>query len=158
MQTRDMNEQPVTPMTYLREMVAMSWRHGWELMAAVACVAAVVIIALVTLSLGPANVLFVLLSAAAAAVLFEAAMAAWRLHRRQRIALVTTRSLLDLSAAGREELERHLRARYRRREARIEERNVARLERLTGELDLLQTEVIGRSHRRIAATAEGARP
>jgi hypothetical protein len=145
-----MNEQVVTPMTYLGEMVAMSWRHGRELTVAVACVAAVVITALVTLSPGPANVLFVLLAATVAAVLFESAAAAWRLHRRQRIALATTRSLLDLNAAGREELDQHLRARYRRREARIQERNAVRLERLAGEIDALQTEVLGRSHRRVA--------
>jgi hypothetical protein len=144
-----MNETTITPLTYLGEMAAMSWKHGWELAAAMACGAAAVTAALVTLSHGPANVLFVLLSAAAV-LLFEAAAAAWRLHRRQSVALATTRSLLDLNAADREELERHLRTRYRRREARIEERNAARLERLAGEIDALQTEVLGRSHRRVA--------
>lgn len=142
-----MNERPVTPMTYLGEMAAMSWRHGWELTAAMACAAAAVIAALVILSPAIANVLFVLLFAAVAIVLFEAAVAAWRLHRRQRIALATTRSLLDLNAAGRAELERHLHRRYRRREARIEERNAARMERLAGEIDALQTKVLGHSHR-----------
>ncbi|HEY6140610.1 MAG TPA: hypothetical protein VI670_22880 [Thermoanaerobaculia bacterium] len=143
-----MNEQSITPMTYLREMVAMSWTHGWELAAAIAGAAAAVIAALVVRSHGPANALFVLLSAMV--LLLEAAAAAWRLHRRQGVALTITRSLLDLNAADRVELERHLRTRYRRREARIEERNAARLERLAGEIDALQTEVLGRSHRRVA--------
>src|ERR1051325_1954679 len=107
-----------------------------------------VIAALAVRSHGPANVLFVLLSARV--LLLEAAAAAWRLHRRQGVALTITRSLLDLNAADRVELERHLRTRYRRREARIEERNAARLERLAGEIDALQTEVLGRSHRRVA--------
>ena len=152
-----MNE-PVTPMTYLGEMAVMSCRHGRELTATMACALAVVIIALVTIPPSSARVLFVL-SVAVAVLLFEAAVAAWRLHRRQRIALATTRSLLELNAAAREELERHLRTRYRRREARIEERNAVRLERLAGEIDALQTEVVlGRSHRRVApVTAEGAR-
>jgi len=145
-----MNEPQVTPMTYLGEMVAMSWRHGRELTVAVACVAAVAATALVTFSPRPAHVLFVLLSAAAAVLLFEAPAAAWRLHRRQRVSLATTRSLLDLNAADRAELDRHLRARYRRCEARIQERNAVRLERLAGEIDALQAEVLGRSHRRVA--------
>jgi hypothetical protein len=144
-----MNELRVTPMTYLGEMVAMSCRHGRELTATMACALAVVIITFVAIPPSPARVLFVL-SVAAAVLLFEAAAAAWRLHRRQRIALATTRSLLDLNATDRAELERHLRTRYRRREARIQERNEARLVRLAGEIDALQTEVLGRSPRRVA--------
>jgi hypothetical protein len=143
-----MNEPTITPMTYLREMVAMSGKHSWELAAAIACAAAAVIAALAVRSHGPANVLFVLLSAVI--MLFEAAAAAWRLHHRQGVALTITRSLLDLNAADRVELERHLRTRYRRREARIEQRNAARLERLAGEIDVLQAQVLGRSHRRMA--------
>ena len=143
-----MNERTITPMTYLHEMAAMSWKHSWELTAATACAAAAVTAALVMRSHGPAIVLFVLLSAAV--LLFEAAAAAWRLHRRQGVALATTRSLLGLNAADRTDLERHLRTRYRRREARIEERNAARLERLAREIDALQAEVLGRSHRRVA--------
>ena len=142
-----MIEQPVTPMTYLAEMAAMSWRHGQELGAAAACATALVAIAFVTF---PAHALFVLAPAIVAVLLFEAAAAAWRLHRVQRIVLATTRSLLDLSAVDRVDLERHLETRYRRREARIHERNAVRLERLAGEIDALQTEVAGCAHRRVA--------
>jgi biopolymer transport protein ExbB/TolQ len=142
-----MNERPETPMTYLGEMVAMSWRHGGELAGAAACAVTLAVVALVALS---AHALYVLPSAIAAVVLFEASAAAWRLHRRQRIALATTRALLDLNGADRAELEHHLRARYRRREARIQERNADRLERLTDAMDALKAEVAGRTHRRIA--------
>lgn len=145
-----MIEQPVTPMNYFGELAAMSWRHGGELAAAIACAIALVVVAFVTLSPRPGPALFVLPSAIAAVLLFEAATAAWRLHRRQRIALATTRSLLDLNAAERTELEWHLRSRYRRREARIHERNTARLERLAGEIDALQTEILEGSHRKMA--------
>jgi hypothetical protein len=145
-----MTEQPLTPMTYLGEMVAMSWKHGRELTAAVTCAIALPTALLFALSPRPAHTLFVLASAIAALLLFEATTAAWRLHRRQRIALVTTRSLLDLNGTDRAELERHLRSRYRRREARIQERNAVRVERLSGEIAALQTEVLGRSHRPIS--------
>ena len=107
-----MNEQPVTPMTYLGEMAAMSCRHGRELTATMAFALAAVLITLVTIPPSPARVLFIL-SVAVAVLLFEAAAAAWRLHRRQRIALATTRSLLDLNGDSRAELEGHLRTRYR---------------------------------------------
>jgi hypothetical protein len=145
-----MTERPVTPVTYLGEMVAMSWTHGRELTAAVTCAIALPAALLFALSPRPAHALFLLASAIAALLLFEAATAAWRLHRRQRIALATTRSLLDLNATGRAEAERHLHSRYRRREARIHERNAARVERLSGEIDALQTEILGRSHRRVS--------
>ena len=62
-----------------------------------------------------------------------AAAAAWRLYRRQRSALATTRSLLDLNAGDRTDLERRLRTRYLRREARIEQGHTAHLERLNRE-------------------------
>jgi len=142
-----MIERPETPMTYLGEMAAMSWRHGRELAAAAACAVTLAVVAFITLS---AHALFVLPSAIAAILLFGASAAAWRLHRRQQIALATTRTLLDLNAADRAELEHHLRARYRRREARIQERNADRLERLTDVIDALKIEAVGRAHRRIA--------
>jgi|ERR1043166_8382238 hypothetical protein len=140
-----MIERPETPLTYLGEMVAMSWRHGHELAGAAACAAALAVVALVTLS---AHALLVMPSAIAAVLLFEASAAAWRLHRRQRIALATTRALLDLNAADRAELAHHLRARYRRREARIQERNADRLERLADVIVALKAEVVARTHRR----------
>ena len=120
-------EEPVTPMSYLGELAAMACRHGRELTAAMVCALAVVAIILVTISPSLTRALFVV-SVAATILLFEAAATAWRLHRRQRISLASTRSLLDLNAADRAELERHLRSRYRRREARIHERNAVRLE------------------------------
>jgi len=120
-----MIERPETPMTYLGEMAAMSWRHGRELAAAAACAVTLAVVAFVTLS---AHALFVLPSAIAAILLFGASAAAWRLHRRQRIALATTRTLLDLNAADRAELEHHLRAR----------------------IDALKIEAVERTHRRIA--------
>jgi hypothetical protein len=145
-----MTERPVTPMTYLGEMVAMSWTHGRELTAAVACAIALPAVLLFMLSPRPAYALFVLASAIAALLFFEAATAAWRLHRRQRVALATTRSLLDLNGTERAEFERHLRSRYHRRETRIQERNSVRVERLASEIDALQTEILGRSHRRVS--------
>jgi len=134
-------------MHYLGEIVAMSWRHGSELAAAAACGLVLAVAAFVMPS---ARVLFVLPPALAVVIVFAGGMAAWRLHRRQHIALATTRSLLRLNATERAELEGHLRSRYQRREARIHERNEARLERLGDEMDALRTEVVERSHRRTA--------
>ena len=135
-----MSELPVTPMTYLSEMAATSWQHGRELVAALACA-----IALVAASIAlSAYTLVVLPFAIVAVFLFEAVTAAWRLHRRQHIALATMRSLLDLNAADRLEIEWQSRARHRRREARIHERNDVRIERLAGEIDALQTEAVAR--------------
>lgn len=137
------DERPVTPLTYLGEMVSTSWRHGGELAVTVACVVLLGLTSLVVRSmvhlkaLSGSDVLIVLLPLVAAALMFVAAMAGWRLYRRQRIALATTRSLLDLNAGDRSDLERHLHWRYRRREARIEERNAARVERLTDEIAAL---------------------
>jgi hypothetical protein len=143
-----MIERPVTPMTYAREMAAMSWRHSSELAAAVACGSAFAVAAFIMLS---ARLLVVLLPPAlAAVVIVVAAMAAWRLHHRQRTALATTRTLLGLNIASHAELECHLRARYQRREARIHERNEVRMERLAGEMDALRTAVLDRSYRRVA--------
>ncbi len=141
-----MMEQPVTPMNYVREMAAMSWRHGSELAAAGAC-AIVLVVAAFALS---GRALLVLPSAMAVVIAFAGGMAAWRLHRRQHIALATVRSLLDLNAADRAELESLLRNGYRRREARIHARNEVRLERLGDEMTVLRTELLERSHRRIA--------
>ena len=125
---------PVTPLTYLAELAGSSWRHPGELAAAAFCAAGTGILALWLRSLqdvqrGPDILAFVLLPAAAF-LLFQAAVAAWRLHRRQQSALATTRSLLDLNAGDRIDLERRLRTRYLRREARTEEIHAARLERL----------------------------
>ena len=141
-------EQPsATPLSYLAEIVAMSKRHGGELAVGVGGVVAVVITALATLSLlqgqafgGLVHVLFVLLPFIGAVLLLEAAVAAWRLYRRQEIALATTRSLLVMNAADRADLERHLLRRYRRREVRIEERNAARIERMAGEIAALEAD------------------
>ena len=140
-------EQPVTAMTYLGDIAAMSWRHGSELAATVACAIAIAVVALVAF---PARALFVLPPAIAAVLLLEAAAAAWRLHRRQHIALATTRSLLDLNAAGRRDLEWRLASRYRRREARIQERNAVRQERMEAQINALQREVAEHSHQEIA--------
>ncbi|HEX7139346.1 MAG TPA: hypothetical protein VF219_15935 [Vicinamibacterales bacterium] len=137
-----MTELPVTPITYLGEMAAMSWRHGRELVAAMMCAMAMVAVAFITL---PGHALPVVTSVMVAFLLFEAATAAWRLHRRQGIALATMRSLLEQNAVDRSELEWHLRARYRRREARINERNDTRLDRLAGEIGALQTEALERA-------------
>lgn len=135
---------PVTPATYLGELFAMSRRHGGELAVAVSCVIAVVLAALGMRSWlhlqdlgGPWRVLLVLLPPIVAVLLLETGVAAWRLHRRQRVALATRQTLLDLNAADRAELEQHLLARYRRRERRIGERNEARVERLNNEIAAL---------------------
>ena len=127
----------VTP-TYLRELVAISWSHRGELTAAVICGIAVVLATLGMRSqLHSPELLLVLLPAIGAVLLLETGVAAWRLHRRQEVALATRQSLLDLNAADRAELEQRLLSRYQRRERRIGERNEARVERLTGEIAAL---------------------
>ena len=137
-------EQPVTPLTYATEIVAMSWRHGGELAVTLGGVVAIALTALVTRSLlqleafgGTGHLLLILVTAIAAAFLFQAVVAGWRLHRRMMTALTTTRSLLNSSALERADLEHHLLNRYRRREQRINQRNDARIERLDGEIATL---------------------
>ena len=122
-------EAPVTPLTYLAELLASSWKHPGELAVAALCAAATGMGALWIQSLQPARAfrgpetLSFVLAPIAAFVLFEAFVATWRLYRRQRSALATTRSLLDLNAGDRVQLERRLHARYLRREAHIEMTN-----------------------------------
>jgi len=113
----------------------MSRRHGGELTIGLGCVLAVWIAALM-LRVGPLSV--VLAAPVAGLLVFLTMIAGWRLHRRQAIALASTRSLLDSNAVERAELERHLANRYRRREQRINDRNDARVERLDGEIAVLQ--------------------
>lgn len=137
------NESSVTPLSYLREILASSWRHNGELVVAAVCVVGVGLAALLTRSLlnlrafGPGEVLFLFLPPLGAVLMFEAAVAGWRLHRRQQVALATTRSLLELNAADRDDLEQQLRSRYRRREARIHQMHAARVERLSDEIATL---------------------
>ena len=133
-----------TPLTYLGELLAISWRHGGEITLAVSSVIAVVLTALGMRSWwrlqdlgGPWGVLLVVLPPVVAVLLLETGVATWRLHRRQQVALATRQTLLDLNAGEREELERHVAARYRRRERRIGERNEARVERLNNEIAAL---------------------
>ena len=120
----------VTPWIYLSEILAMLGRHGGELAVAVSCVAVVGLTSNATRALlhlqafgSAGRVFFVLLPAIGAILLFEVFVAAWRLYRRQSIALATTRSLLDLDAGDRTDLEGRLPARDRLREARVEQRN-----------------------------------
>jgi len=139
-----MNEESLTPLAYLGEIFATTRRHGGELIAAVICVIAGALVALfVRYPLhfrsfgGSGNVFRIVLPAIVAVLMFEVAVAAWRLHRRQRIALATRQTLLDLDASDRVELERQLLSRYRRRERRIAMRNEVRIQRLTSEIDAL---------------------
>jgi hypothetical protein len=133
-----------TPATYLRELLAISWRHGNETTLTVSFVIVVVLTALGMRSwlhpqdlAGPWRVLLVLLPPVVGVLLLETGVAAWRLHRRQGVALATSRTLLDLNAGDRAELEQRLVARCRRRERRIGERNEARVERLNNEIAAL---------------------
>jgi hypothetical protein len=142
--------EPITPLTYLREILAMSSRHGSELALTVGGMVIIVLTSLTTFSVlhlqpfgNSMQLLGVLMSAVVAVMFLEAALAGWRLYRRQWIALASARSLIALNAGDRLRLERHLRALYRRREARVEERNVARIERLDGEIAALQTRMAG---------------
>jgi hypothetical protein len=137
-------EQPVTPLTYATEIVAMSWRHGGELAVTLGGVVAICLTALATRSLlqleafgGTGHVLLVLMAPIAAAILFLTIIAVWRLHRRLTTALATTRSLLDSSILERADLEHQILNRYRRREQRIYQRNEARVDRLDGEIAAL---------------------
>lgn len=134
------NDQPVTPMTYFAEIAASSWRHGGELALAMACAIALTVVTFVML---PARALIVLPAAVGAGLLFEAARAALRLHRRQNRALATMRFLLDQDAVDRAQLDRHLRETYQWREGRLREQNAARLEGLIGDMEALQTKVLG---------------
>jgi hypothetical protein len=139
-----MNRKIATPLTYLGELLANSIRHGGELIVAVGCVIASVLATLGMRSWlhlpqlgGPLQMILVLLPPIGAVLLLETGVAAWRLHRRQGVALATRQTLLDLNAGERAELEYRLVARYRRRERRIGERNEARVERLTNEIAAL---------------------
>jgi hypothetical protein len=127
-------------MTYAAEIVAMSWRHGGELAVAVSCVG---VIGLMAAFNGLRHVLLIFMVPITVAFLLHTVVSGWRLHRRQAVAIATTRSLLDLNAKDQVDLERHILNRYRRREARIHERNDARVERLGHEIAALQAEAIG---------------
>jgi hypothetical protein len=127
-----MNERPPTPLTYLAEIVASSWRHGGELAVALTGVVLVSLTAVWMFSVlhlqtlrGPSEVASVFLLPIGAVLLFEVAVAAWRLYRRQAISLATVRSLLDLNDADRADFEQHLRSTYRARETMLEERHAA---------------------------------
>jgi hypothetical protein len=125
----------VSPANYLAEILDVLRRHGAELFFALAsaAVAAAAVAAGSSLPL-----LFILPPAIGAALLFEVSAAAWRIFRRQRIALATTRSLLDLNAGDREDLEQHLLTRYRNRERRLEEGHATRIAGLTDDIVALQ--------------------
>lgn len=139
-----MNRKPATPLTYFTELAVMSSRHGGELAAAMGGVVLVGLTGLAMrtlLHLQPLSgwhALYVLLPLIGAALMFVATMAAWRLYQRQNTALATTRSLLDLNAGDRADLERDLRTRFRRREADTALRHTARIDRLSGEIAALQ--------------------
>jgi hypothetical protein len=119
-----MKREAATPWTYLRDILTTSWKHGGELALAVGGIALSALSVLVTRSqldlkaFDARQVVFVLLPLIGIAALFVVSKAAWRLHRRQDIALATTRSLLALNAGDRADLERSLRDQYRRRELR----------------------------------------
>ena len=117
----------------------MSWRHGGELAIGMSAVIAIWIAALV-LRIGPMPL--VLAAPVGALFVLLTAIAGWRLYRRQAIALESTRSLLDSNAVERDDLERHLANRYRRREQRINNRNNERVERLDGEIAVLHDEAL----------------
>lgn len=131
------DDTPVTPLRYLAELLASSRKHPGELAVAALCAAGTGLFAFWLQSLqhrqafrGPGILSFILLPAGAF-LLFQASVAAWRLYRRQRSALATARSLLDLDAGDRTRLEHRLRTRHLRREARMEEVHTAHLERLS---------------------------
>jgi hypothetical protein len=133
-----------TPLTYLGEILANSRQHGGELAVAVSCVISVVLATLGMRSwlhlpeLGSlGQVLLVLVPATSVVLVLEMGVAAWRLHRRQGVALATRQTLLDLNAGERADLESRLLARYQRRERRIGERNEARVDRLNDEIAAL---------------------
>jgi hypothetical protein len=149
-----MYENPGSPLTYLTEIMAASWKHGGELAVAVGCVVVVGLTSLGTRSLlhlqdfgGTGHVVVVLLPPIGAVLLLEAAVAAWRVHRSQQITLATTGALLDLNACDRADLERQLHSHYRGREARTEERYAARMERLADQIAALQSGAIRHPHR-----------
>lgn len=139
-----MPDRTATPLTYLAELAASTWSHSRELLFTGACAVAVWLSAFGALSplrfQAPGSRLqtaIALLLPLFAMLAFAATAASWRLYRRQGIALATSRTLIDLNAAERADFEHRLRGRYRRREARIDERNQARVERLDSEIAAL---------------------
>jgi hypothetical protein len=110
-----MKREAATPRTYLTEILLTSWKHGGELALAAGGIALVGLSVLVARSqlhlkaFDGRQVLLVLVPLIGMAALFVVSKAAWRLHRRQDIALATTRSLLVLNAADRADFERSLR-------------------------------------------------
>jgi exonuclease V gamma subunit len=147
------------PASYAGELLASSWRHRGELAVAGSFVLAAALVSQgVRASLhvpGPGGswgLLLMLLPPLIAVLLLQTGLAAWRVHRRQRIVLATRQTLLDLDTSDREELERRLLFRYRNRERRIGERNEARIERLNHEIAALSArEIAALSAREIAA-------
>lgn len=137
---RTNRNRPVTRLTYAAQIVAMSWRHGGELAVVVSCVGVVGLMAAFN---GLRYLLLILMVPITIAFLLHAVVAGWRLHRRQAVAIETTRALLDLNVRDQADRERHVLNRYRRREARIHERNDARIDRLDREIAALQAEAIG---------------
>ncbi|GEM_PF-2380026 len=130
--------EPVTPMSYLGEIAASSYGHGGALSLTLICAMAIGTAACL---LFPAHAIAIIPVVIAAAIVFELARAAWRLHRRQNIALATLRLLLDLDTADRALFERHLQETHRWREERLHERNADRVEKLFDEIKSLQSEV-----------------
>ena len=101
-----------TPRMYIVEILNTSWRHGAELAVAAGGVVIVGLAALLTRSLlhlhafSGTFVIVMLAALIAAAMTFVAGASTWRLYHRQQVALASMRSLLDLNARDRADVER----------------------------------------------------
>ncbi|HEX9128106.1 MAG TPA: hypothetical protein VF850_03000, partial [Gemmatimonadaceae bacterium] len=125
----------VGPANYLDDILDMLGRHRVEFVLTLGAA----VLAAAALAAGTSlHLLSILLPAIAASLLFEMGAAMWRVYRRQRISIATTRSLLDLNAADLAGLEQRLLTRYRNRERRLEDGHAARVTRLTGDIAALQ--------------------
>ncbi len=129
------NNEPVRPIDYMAEIARTSLRHRRALTLTLVCVALIGIFTFVVL---PKHAMVILPAAVAAAILFEAAIATWRLYQTKSNALDLMRLLLDIDAADRDLFERHLEETHRWREERLHAQNADRVQRLFDEITLLQ--------------------
>jgi hypothetical protein len=137
--------RPTTPWSYLLDILDSARKHSGEIAIALMAVTFITLSAFWMIALlnlrpfrGPALLLSLLMPALMVVLLCEAAVAAWRVHHRQHLVMATSRSLVDLNTRDRMDLERFLLARHHREEARMEERHVSDVARLTEKIAALE--------------------
>ena len=121
---------------YFGKLVASMGKHLGE-----PALALVVVASFSILYIGSASRL-PLLSLIAGMIVFQFAMASWRLYRTQQISIAAKQTRLDLDEVDRVENEQHLRAHYEHREKRLEQRHVAYVKRLAEDIAGLSRELV----------------